>query len=73
MDIFLRFLFILDLNAPDFESNPSFYTDQLSKDLIVNIYKNGGWGSYKRIHLRDLKDDIKVKKNLVFKKFTTNT
>jgi len=73
MDMFLRFLFILDSNAPDFESNQSFYTDQLSKDLIVNIYKNCGWGSYKRILLRDLKDDIKVNKSLVFKNFTTNT
>ncbi|CAH1725990.1 unnamed protein product [Aphis gossypii] len=69
----LRFLFILDSNAPDFNSNQSFYTNQLSKDLIVNIYKNGGWGSYKRIVLQDLKDDIKINKNVVFKNFTTNT
>jgi len=66
-------LFVLDSNAPDFSSNQAFYTNQLSKDLIVNIYKNGGWGSYKRIVLQDLKDDIKINKNLVFKNFTTNT
>jgi len=63
----------LDSNAPDFNSNQTFYTNQLSKDLIVNIYKNGGWGSYKRIILQDLKDDIKINKNVVLKNFTTNT
>ncbi|XP_060835401.1 fatty acid synthase-like [Rhopalosiphum padi] len=68
----LRFLFILDSNAPDFDSNQTFYTNQLSKDLIVNIYKNGGWGSYKKIVLQDLKNDIKVNKNLMFKNLTKN-
>ncbi|XP_026822789.1 fatty acid synthase-like, partial [Rhopalosiphum maidis] len=68
----LRFLFILDSNAPDFDSNQTFYTNQLSKDLIVNIYKNGGWGSYKKIVLQDLKNDIKFNKNLVFKNLTKN-
>jgi len=62
----------LDSNAPDFDSNQTFYTNQLSKDLIVNIYKNGGWGSYKKIVLQDLKNDIKVNKNLMFKNLTKN-
>eukprot|EP00102_Acyrthosiphon_pisum_P016442 XP_008187406.1 PREDICTED: fatty acid synthase-like [Acyrthosiphon pisum] len=69
----LRFVFILDSNAPDFDSHQSFYTHQLSKDLVVNIFKNGGWGSYKRIVLQDLKDNIKVNKNLEFKNVTTKT
>ncbi|KAF0755952.1 fatty acid synthase-like isoform X1 [Aphis craccivora] len=69
----LRFLFILDSNAPDFNSNQTFYANQLSKDLIVNIYKNGGWGSYKRTVLQNLTDDTKVNKNLVFKNLIKNT
>jgi len=63
----------LDSNAPDFNSNQTFYADQLSKDLIVNIYKNGGWGSYKRTVLQNLTDDTKVNKNLVFKNLIKNT
>lgn len=66
-------MFILDSNAPDFDSHQSFYKHQLSKDLIVNIFKNGGWGYYKRIVLQDLKNDIKVNKSLEFKNFITNT
>uniref|UniRef100_A0A2H8TDM0 Fatty acid synthase n=1 Tax=Melanaphis sacchari TaxID=742174 RepID=A0A2H8TDM0_9HEMI len=69
----LRFFFILDSNAPDFDSNHTFYTNQLLKDFMVNIYKNGGWGYYKRIALQDLKYDIKVNKNIVFKNFIANT
>ncbi|CAI6347084.1 unnamed protein product [Macrosiphum euphorbiae] len=65
----LRFLFILDSNAPDFDNNESFYANQLSKDLLINIYNNGDWGYYKRIVLQDFKDDIKGNKNLVFKNF----
>lgn len=71
MNFYVRFVFILDSNAPDFESDQSFYTDQLSKDLIVNIYKNGGWGSYKRTGLIDLKDE--TINNLMFKNFNSNT
>jgi len=63
-------VFILDSNAPDFDSHQSFYTDQLSKDLTVNIYKNGGWGSYKKIVLQDLKGDVKVNKHSVLKHFS---
>jgi len=66
-------VFILDSKAPDFDSHQSFYTHQLSKDLVVNIFKNGGWGFYKRIVLQDLKDNIKVNKNLEFKNVTTNS
>jgi len=66
-------MFILDSNAPDFDSHQSFYTHQLSKDLLINIYNNGDWGYYKRIDLQDLKDNIKVNKNLEFKNVTTTT
>ncbi|XP_029343545.1 fatty acid synthase [Acyrthosiphon pisum] len=69
----LRFLFILDSNAPDFDKNKSFYATQLSKDLLVNIYKNGDWGYYKRIVLQDIKDDIKVNENKLYKHFTKNS
>lgn len=70
--IFNRFLFILDINAPEFESNKSFYATQLSKNLLVNIYNNGDWGYYKKIVIQDLKDNMKVNENLVFKNVPKN-
>lgn len=68
----VRFIFILDENAPEFESNVPFYTNQLFKGLIINIYKNGGWGSYKNVVLQDLKDDIEITENMTLKNFSTN-
>lgn len=68
----VRFLFILDSDAPELEADKSFYTRQLSKNLIVNVYKNGQWGWYKRIFLRDLNDDIEVIEYPMFKDFATN-
>jgi hypothetical protein len=62
----------LDQNAPEFESNMPFYTNQLSKGLIVNIYKNGGWGLYKKVVFQYLKDDIKIPENMALKNFSTN-
>lgn len=32
--------------APPFSMHDSFYASQISKDLLVNIYKNGSWGTY---------------------------
>ncbi|VVC29220.1 Hypothetical protein CINCED_3A006213 [Cinara cedri] len=68
----LRFLFILDSNAPGYESNKSFYMNQLSKDLMVNIYKNGGWGYYKRVFVENIKDN-KTPQNLVLKKVSSKS
>lgn len=66
----VRFVFILDSNAPEFDSDQSFYKNQLAKGLIVNIYKNGGWGSYNKITVQDFKSDIEISKNIVTKHFT---
>lgn len=63
LNFFLRFLFIFDTNAPDIELCKSFYLDQLSIGSIVNIYKNGGWGSYKRVALHDEIDNNVANEN----------
>jgi len=42
-----RFFFIFDNTAPDFSINNPFYTKQLAKDLLVNVYTNGKWVTYK--------------------------
>lgn len=56
-DFTCRFLFILDSNAPEIESNKLFYTNQLCKGLIINIYKNGRWGCYKRTVFENLENN----------------
>jgi len=43
-----RFVFFLDGTGPDFNVTCEFYAKQLRKDLFVNIYKNGEWGTITR-------------------------
>jgi len=57
----------LDSNAPDFDSAKSFYKNQLAKGLMINIYKNGGWGYYKRTSVQDLKENTEIIENSIKK------
>ncbi|XP_055540269.1 fatty acid synthase-like [Wyeomyia smithii] len=43
----IRCVFIDDPQAPPFALTHPFYKDQLSLDLIINVYRNGSWGSYR--------------------------
>ncbi|KAL1453120.1 hypothetical protein WDU94_007292 [Cyamophila willieti] len=45
-----KFFFILDRNAPLFSVTGKFYQEQVTKQLRVNIYKDGVWGSEKFLH-----------------------
>lgn len=49
----LRCVFIMDENAPEFNVNNEFYNVQLKKNLSINVFKNGIWGTYRHILLRD--------------------
>ncbi|XP_050542017.1 fatty acid synthase-like [Daktulosphaira vitifoliae] len=51
----IRFIFILDSKAPELLTDKKFYEEQLSKDLITNIYKHGSWGIYKNFFFEDIK------------------
>ncbi|XP_050438841.1 fatty acid synthase-like [Adelges cooleyi] len=53
----LRFVFIWDSGAPELHTNKTFYEEQLCKDFIINIYKNGGWGSYKTSFIEIIRTD----------------
>uniref|UniRef100_A0A8D8UL46 Fatty acid synthase n=1 Tax=Cacopsylla melanoneura TaxID=428564 RepID=A0A8D8UL46_9HEMI len=46
---------ILDKAAPPFDLENPFYKNQIEKDLAVNIYKNGQWGSYRHSILKSTK------------------
>uniref|UniRef100_T1H7Z0 Carrier domain-containing protein n=1 Tax=Rhodnius prolixus TaxID=13249 RepID=T1H7Z0_RHOPR len=63
-----RCVLIMDNNAEKFSITSTFYSDQLSKDLAINIYKNGKWGSYRHF-LIDSSNIIKTQNAYV--NFTT--
>ncbi|XP_025202615.1 fatty acid synthase-like [Melanaphis sacchari] len=43
----IRFFFVLDNSAPGFSTSNPFYSKQLAKDLLVNVYQNSRWVTYK--------------------------
>ncbi|KAM3963796.1 fatty acid synthase-like [Aphomia sociella] len=50
---------ISDPSAPKFNPDLEFYEEQLDKDLAINVYQNGQWGTYRHLLLGDL-DNIRV-------------
>ncbi|KAG5675543.1 hypothetical protein PVAND_005439 [Polypedilum vanderplanki] len=48
-----RCFFIDDNAAPKFDINDSFYKNQLDLGLIMNVYKNKQWGSYRHLELTE--------------------
>ncbi|KAH1010150.1 fatty acid synthase [Dendroctonus ponderosae] len=47
-------LVFLPENGPDFSANLPFYKEQLEKNLVENIYKNGQWGTYRHLLLEQV-------------------
>ncbi|XP_067011949.2 fatty acid synthase [Anabrus simplex] len=47
----VRCVFTLDKDVPSFDPTLPFYYTQLDKDLAVNVFKNGQWGSYRHLLL----------------------
>lgn len=37
----------MDKNAPEFSLDNDMYKDQISKNLAINVFKDGQWGSYR--------------------------
>ncbi|XP_046964411.1 fatty acid synthase-like [Vanessa cardui] len=52
-------LLIADPSAPPFKPDLEFYANQLNKDLAINVYQEGQWGTYRHLLLGDL-DTIKT-------------
>jgi len=46
-----RCFFIVDTSAPMFDLKLPLYQQQLNKALVMNIYINGKWGSYRHLPL----------------------
>ncbi|XP_022831800.1 fatty acid synthase-like [Spodoptera litura] len=47
-------LLISDPSAPPFNPDEEFYEEQMKKDLAINVYKDGQWGTYRHLLLDDL-------------------
>ncbi|XP_050542024.1 fatty acid synthase-like isoform X2 [Daktulosphaira vitifoliae] len=60
----LRFIFMLDSDVSEIYDTKDFYEDQISKDLLINIYKNGGWGLFKNV----LHENITLENNFTQEK-----
>ncbi|XP_055919370.1 fatty acid synthase [Eupeodes corollae] len=53
---FVRMIYIEDKAEP-FSLTSQFYIEQLRKDLVANVYKNGSWGTYRHFII-DNQNDI---------------
>ncbi|CAH0395941.1 unnamed protein product [Bemisia tabaci] len=49
-----KFFFLLDNNAPPFSLDESIYREQLERDVLMNVLKNGKWGSYHGVPISKL-------------------
>lgn len=52
-----RCVFIQDSKLAPFSPSSATYADQLKKDLLCNVYKNGVWGSYRHLLLDNNSDN----------------
>ncbi|XP_039289774.1 fatty acid synthase isoform X4 [Nilaparvata lugens] len=57
----IRYFILHDTKCPKFTPNLPFYSEQVSLDLKINVYKDGQWGSYRRFKLADdVKPELQV-------------
>ncbi|XP_017099797.2 fatty acid synthase [Drosophila bipectinata] len=47
----VRLYLILDEGLPAFSLEEPFFADQLAKDLSINVYRNGSWGSFRHLKM----------------------
>ncbi|KAL3270432.1 hypothetical protein HHI36_020987 [Cryptolaemus montrouzieri] len=52
----VRCFLIYGADAPPFDPKHPFYAKQVSKNMSVNIYKNGRWGTYRHLLMSELEE-----------------
>lgn len=52
----VRCVFIQSAKAPSFSLTAPLYAAQLKKDLVMNVYQGGAWGSYRHLKLENHTD-----------------
>ncbi|KAB0791242.1 hypothetical protein PPYR_03042 [Photinus pyralis] len=60
--------YIMD-EAPAFDPNDQFYANQLKKKLTMNVYKDGKWGTYRHLLLKNSK--LVQREHVFTRAFTT--
>ena len=55
-NIFCSCFFIADDSAPVFSAADPFYATQMAKNIKMNVFKNGTWGSYRAVPLEHVND-----------------
>ena len=43
----------MDNQAPEFLLEDKFYKKQIAKDLAINVFKNGQWGTYRHLKIEE--------------------
>lgn len=51
----IRSVFI-ESTAPSFNAEDQFYKEQLLKGFVMNVYKDGRWGTYRHLLLGDAEE-----------------
>ncbi|KAJ8958013.1 hypothetical protein NQ318_002015, partial [Aromia moschata] len=59
----VRCLFLMD-QTKRYDPDDKIYIDQLKKDMVVNVYKDGEWGTYRHL-LLDHNAEVKVEQAYV--------
>lgn len=52
---YARLYFVQDKVSEKFDFNGKLYKTQVEKDLIANVYKNGAWGTFRHLRLKNQK------------------
>lgn len=47
---------VMDKDAPTFSINHPLFEQQLKKNLVMNIFRNGMWGTYRHLDLQRIED-----------------
>lgn len=53
----VRCVFVQDNKAPTFSITAPLYAKQLKKDLVMNVLRNGQWGSFRHLRLDSQADE----------------
>ena len=54
----VRCVIVNDRDAPRFALDSPFYTTQLRLGLATNVYRNGAWGTYRHLQLRQDTEEL---------------
>lgn len=62
----IRLIYIQDENVDSFSVDNKLYSTQLEKDLVINIFKNGKWGSFRNCSINSSIENYMHPSEVVF-------